>query len=64
MKNNKKLSDALWDDCETDEERFNFLASGRAWETGIIAKSIQHEVAMAFHFRSEIMKERQSPTLL
>jgi hypothetical protein len=57
MKNNVKLSEALWSDCETDEERVNFLLSGRAWETGIIAKAIQNEVALAFKFRSEKMKE-------
>ena len=58
MKNNLPLSQALWSDCETDEERVNFLQSGRAYETGIIANSIQHEVAMAYHFRAEIMAER------
>lgn len=57
MKNNVKLSEAHWCDCETDEERVNFLLSGRAWETGIIAKAIQNEVALAFKFRSEKMKE-------
>ena len=58
MKENRKLSDALWGDLETDEERVNFLIAGRGFETGIIAKAIQHEVAMAFRFRSEIIKER------
>ncbi len=58
MKENRKLSDALWADCETDEERVNFLIAGRGFETGIIAKAVQHEVAMAFQFRSEIIKER------
>ena len=55
-----KLSDALWSDCETDEDRFNFLISGRGYETGIIAKAIQHEVAMAFQFRALTMKAIQS----
>ena len=58
MKENRKLSDALWTDLETDEERVDFLIAGRGFETGIIAKAIQHEVAMAFRFRSEIIKER------
>ena len=53
-----KLSDALWSDCETDEDRVNFLLIGRGYETGIIAKAIQHEVAMAFQFRAGVMKER------
>ena len=53
-----KLSEALWSDCETDEERVNFLLIGRGYETGIIAKAIQHEVAMAFQFRALTIKER------
>jgi len=57
MKENKALHEALWADCETDDERVNFLLSGRGWETGIISKAIQHDVAMAYQFRSEIMKE-------
>ena len=58
MKENRKLHEALWTDLETDEERFDFLIAGRGFETGIIAKAIQHEVAMAFEFRAEIIKER------
>jgi len=50
----RKLREALWSDCESDAERVNFILSGRAHETGIISKAIQHEVAMAFHFRSEL----------
>lgn len=60
MKDNKKLFDALWADCETDEERANFLLSGRACETGIIAKAIQNEVALAFNFRAKIMASRKA----
>ena len=58
MRENRKLHEALWADCETDAERVNFLISGRGFETGIIAKAIQHEIAMVFQFRSEIIKER------
>ena len=54
----KPLSEALWCDCETDEERANFIRIGRAHETGIIAKSIQCEIANVFDFRSGIMKKR------
>jgi len=62
MKENRKLHEALWTDLETDEERFDFLIAGRGFETGIMAKAIQHEVAMAFQFRAEIIKERMQPT--
>lgn len=55
------LKDALWADCETDLERADFLRMGRGWDTGIIASSLQHEFAMAFEFRGQIMKDRASP---
>ena len=58
MKENRKLHEALWTDCETDAERVNFLIAGRGFETGIMAKAVQHEVAMAFQFRAETIKER------
>ena len=61
MKENRKLHEALWTDCETDEERVNFLIAGRGFETGIMAKAVQNEVAMAFQFRAEIIKERMQP---
>ena len=59
VRNNIKLTQALWSDCETDAERADFLRSGRAVTTGIIALEIVHEVAMAFEFRAGIMKARQ-----
>jgi len=43
------LRDKLWSDCKTDRERGDFILSGRAFETGVIAHCIQAEVAMAFH---------------
>ena len=43
------LRDKLWSDCKTDRERADFILSGRAFETGVIAHCIQAEVAMAFH---------------
>jgi hypothetical protein len=55
----KEPFDALWADCETDEERRDFLLSGRAVATGIIAPAIVNDVAMAFHFRAGIMEERR-----
>ncbi len=42
------MKNKLWCDLKTDEERVEFLRSGRAWETGIIAKSIVEDVARAF----------------
>lgn len=43
-----KMSEKLWRDCKSDQERADFILCGRAHETGVIAKSIQSEVAMAF----------------
>lgn len=55
----KPLTEALWCDCETDEERADFIALGRACETGIVAKSIQSELVNVFRFRAGIMKDRR-----
>ena len=49
----------LWGDLTTDADRVDFLRSGRAWKTGIIAESIVEDVADAFEFR---MKVQQSNT--
>ena len=43
------LTNALWCDLKTDEERSKWLLLGRGYETGVIASSIQNEVAMAYH---------------
>ena len=60
----KPMADALWCDCETDEERANFIAIGRACETGIIAKAIQSELVNIFSFRAGVMRERRAAQLL
>lgn len=57
MKNGISLENALWDDCETDDERALFLESGRAHTTGIIAQAIQKEVAEAFKFRADALRD-------
>jgi hypothetical protein len=38
----------LFIDCKTDEEKYNFFLSGQGYETGVIAASIQNDVAMAY----------------
>lgn len=42
------LSDLLWGDLESDEERIEFIRSGRAYVTGIMAPEITNAVADAF----------------
>lgn len=42
------MKNKLWCDLKTDKERVEFLRSGRAHETGIIAKAIVEDVAQAF----------------
>lgn len=44
----------LWCDLTCDEERIEFLLSGRAVETGIIAPSIVDDVIKAFRAKQAI----------
>ena len=50
----------LFSDCKTDKEKSNFFLSGRGYETGVIAKSIQNDVAMAYH-RLSLLQPVQEP---
>lgn len=43
----------LWSDLRNDTERVEFLLSGRAHETGIIAPAIVDDVAEAFAYRAK-----------
>lgn len=47
----------LFCDLKTDEEKSVFFLSGRGYETGVIAHSIQNDVAMAYHRCAEYRKE-------
>lgn len=47
----------LFCDLKTDEEKAEFFLSGRGHETGVIALSIQNDVAMAYHRCAEYKKE-------
>jgi len=38
------MENKLWSDLETDEQRIEFLESGRAWDTGIIAKVLEPDI--------------------
>lgn len=42
------LENALFGDCETDEERAKFFRSGRAWETGVVSFALAPIIAEAF----------------
>ena len=50
----------LFSDCKTDKEKSNFFLSGRGYETGVVAKSIQNDVAMAYH-RLSLLQPAQEP---
>lgn len=50
----------LFCDLKTDEEKSAFFLSGRGYETGVIAYSIQNDVAMAYHRCSEYRKEMEA----
>ena len=43
-----ELAQKLWCDLSSDEERLEFILSGRAVETGIIAPSIVDDAIKAF----------------
>ena len=47
----------LFCDLRSDEEKANFFLSGRAYETGVIAKAIQNDVAMAYHRCAEFASD-------
>lgn len=44
----------LYADCRTDMERASFFRSGTAWESGIVAKSLEGDLADAFAFRATV----------
>lgn len=52
-----KNDTTLFCDLKTDEEKSAFFLSGRGYETGVIAQSIQNDVAMAYHRCAEYKKE-------
>ncbi len=52
------MSRKLWCDLKTDQEKADFLRSGKAWDTGIIARGIEKEVAEAFQFRADFNKTK------
>jgi hypothetical protein len=43
-----KLSTALWCDLQTDKEKAAWLLLGRGFETGVVSKSIQNDLAHAY----------------
>lgn len=45
----QNLSDKLWCDLRTDEERSAWLLMGRGYETGVVAHAVQADLAMAYH---------------
>lgn len=55
------MSNMVWADCTNDLERAEFIESGRAYETGVIAPSIATEVADAFRFRHDKTKAQGKP---
>ena len=47
MKNNSlynKYKQKLWCDLKNDREKMEFIQCGRAHETGIIAKALEHDI--------------------
>jgi len=46
---NEELGNKLFCDLKNDAEKANFFLSGRGYETGVVAKAIQNDVAMTYH---------------
>ena len=44
----------LYVDCETDMEKASFFRSSRGWESGIVAKSLEGDLADVFAFRATV----------
>lgn len=59
----QSLESALFSDCETDEKRAMFFASGRAFATGIVAASVTMDVARAY-FAASFVGELTLPLWL
>ena len=53
----RPLENSLWCDCETDDERVEFLRSGRAWDTGTIAPPLVDAMADLFERARNAEKE-------
>jgi hypothetical protein len=51
------LKNALWCDLTTDEERSAWLLLGRGYETGVVAKSMQNDLARAYQRLAQPVSE-------
>lgn len=63
----RPLELALWCDCENDQDRALLLRSGRAHESGIVAKAVADDLARALEeliaIRSESAKGQEDARL-
>ncbi len=55
------IAGSLFCDMKTDENKANFFLSGRGYETGVIAKAIQNDVAMAYQRCANYAKQAHQP---
>lgn len=58
------LSNALWCDLKNDADRANWLLLGRGYETGVIAKAVQNDIAMAYHRLAILARQTQQGVVL
>jgi len=54
-----RLSKMLWCDLKTNDQRSKWLLLGRGYETGVVAKAIQNDLAMAYHKLALIEQQAQ-----
>lgn len=53
------IAGPLFCDMKTDADKANFFLSGRGYETGVIAKAVQNDVAMAYQRCANYAKQSQ-----
>lgn len=51
------MEEKLWADLKNDGERIEFLRSGRAVETGIVAAALVPELIQVFGFRKVLTED-------
>ena len=55
------MENKLWGDLKTDEEKLEFLKSGRAWITGIIAKRLEPDIIRIYEEVIKLRGENNAP---
>ena len=55
---NEKYKNNLWCDLKTDQQKVEFLKSGRAFETGIIAQVVVDDIVSLYEHAMKIEENK------